>query len=444
MKRLIYNFVLFILFALLVSSSCNKKDEGPTEPETTQNETAITVVGSTGSGTVTTPSGYGVQVIAGSVPPNSTGGSASITFSIESPSTPPKALPSTAQLKSEIFKVGPDGFSFRWPIKVIIPFKNAEADQVHAVYFDPLLDKWKVIPASKIDNTTKKMEIDVLNLGYFAAAVISQGFSKTNSPDSDGGFEFSGESGYYYTLTVKSVSNYKYAYQAAWYGNPVGNSGSSGSSPTGGPIQPTHIHLAQATYEMWISRTIPGTLSTLPKLYTYTIPATGTISQPVTYSGALSSGSGWTSLALPGGGTWREGSPTDWPTPTNTYGTGEFQATLTWVNNSAKSSDVDLHLFGPSDMHVYYDYPNAADGTLQLDTDWRQDYGNAVENIYSLKQMTKGSYTIKVNLYSGSATSYSVRIIRGGSAKTYTGTVSTVNGGDDSAKMITIDTFTLQ
>ena len=252
-KHIWYYFVMFTLFAIFLASSC-KKEDSPTEPEQPQNESAISVINSTGSGTVTTPSGYGVQVIPGAVPPNSTGGNANVTFSIESPSTPPKPMSSFAQVKSEIFKVGPDGFSFRWPIKVIIPFKNAEADQVHAVYFDPLLDTWKVVPASKIDNTTKKMEIDVINLGYFAAAVISQGFPKTNAADSDGGFEFSGESGYYYTLTVKSVSNYKYPYQASWYGNPVGNSGSSGSSPTGGPVQPTHIHLAQATYEMWISR----------------------------------------------------------------------------------------------------------------------------------------------------------------------------------------------
>jgi hypothetical protein len=442
MKRLIYNLGLFIFFAIFVSSSC-KKEDNPTEPEPPQNETAITVVGSTGSGTVTTPSGYGVQIIPGAVPPNAQGGNANITFSIESPSTPPKSMSSFAQVKSDIFKVGPDGFSFRWPIKVIIPFKNAEANQVHAVYFDPLLDTWKVVPASKIDNTTKKMEIDVLNLGYFAAAVVSQGFPKTNADDADGGFELNGEPGYYYTLTVNSVSNYKYPYQAAWYGNPVGNSGSSGSSPTGGPVQPTHIHLAQATYEIWVSRTIPGTLSTLPKLYTYTIPATGTISQPVIYTGPLSTGSGWTSLGLPGGGSWLEGSPSSWPTPTSSYGTGEFQATLTWVNTSSKSSDVDLHLYGPNNMHVYYDSKNAADGTLQLDRDWQSASGNAVENIYSLKQMTKGSYTIKVNLYAGATTSYSVRIIRGGTVKTYTGTVSTLNSADDSANMITIDSFTL-
>lgn len=439
-KKPIY---LVVLLLFCIGIGCKKSEDSPTEPTTPQNETAVQVISSTSSGAVTTASGYGVQVIPGSVPPNAQGASANVTFSIESPAVPPKALSSFAQAKSEIFKVGPDGFSFRWPVKVLIPFKNAEANQVRAVYFDPLLDRWKVIPASNIDNTKKVMEVDALNLGYFAAATVSQGFSKTNADDYDGGFEMTGASDYYYTLTVKSVSNYKYPYQAAWYGNLVGQSGSTGSNPTGGPKQPTHIILPQATYEIWVSRTKPGTLSELPKLYTYTIPATGTISNPVSYTSALSSGTGWTSLAMPSGGEWKEGSPADWPTPTNTYGTGEFQATLTWVNNSSKKSDVDLHLYGPNNMHVFWDADKAADGTLELDRDWMEEVGNAIENIYSLKQMTKGTYTIKVNLYSGSATTYSVRVIRAANVKTYSGTVSTVNDKDDSAKMITLESFTI-
>lgn len=432
-----------VLLLLLIGAQCKKEEDNPTEPPTTQNESAIQVINSTSSGTVKTASGYGVQVISGSVPPNSQGSSANVTFSIESPATPPKPLSSFAQAKSDIFKVGPDGFSFRWPIKVLIPFKNAEANQVRAVQFDPLLDKWKVIPASNIDNTKKVMEVDVMSLGYFAAATVSQGFSKTNADDYDGGFEMTGASDYYYTLTVKSVSNYKYPYQAAWYGNLVGQSGSTGSNPTGGPKQPTHIILPQATYEIWVSRTKPGTLSELPKLYTYTIPATGTISNPVSYTSALSSGTGWTSLAMPSGGEWKEGSPASWPKPTSTYGTGEFQATLTWVNNSSKQSDVDLHVFGPGNMHVYWGFEKSSDGSVELDRDWMEEVGSAVENIYSLKQMPKGTYTIKVNLYSGVATNYSVRVIRAANVKSYSGTVTTVNDKDDSSKMITIDSFTI-
>lgn len=440
-KKSIY---LIALFLIIVAADCKKKEDNPTEPTTTETKTAVQVINSTGSGTVTTSTGYGVQVIQGSVPPNNQGASANVTFSIESPVTPPKALSSFAQAKSEIFKVGPDGFSFRWPVKVLIPFKNAEANQVRALFFDPLLDKWKVIPASNIDNSKKVMEVDAINLGYFVAATVSQGFSKTNADDADGAFEMNGAPDYYYTLTVKSASNFKYPYQAAWYGSTiVGMSGTTGSYSTGGPKQPTHIFLPQATYEIWVTRTKPGTLSTLPQIFTYTIPATGTLSNSVSFTSALSSGTGWTPLAMPSGGEWKEGTPDTWPKPTSTYGTGEFQATLTWINTVSKNSDVDLHLYGPNNMHVYWEYDRSSDGTIELDRDWLEDVGNAVENIYSLKQMTKGTYTIKVNLYSGDPANYSVRVIRAANVKNYSGTISTVNDKDESSKMITLETFTI-
>lgn len=439
-------YSIVVLLALSLLFTYCKKSEDVTEPEEVGTESVIQVINSTSGGSATTPSGYGISVIQGSVPPNQQGSSANVTFSIESPSTPPKPIPSSATAKSDIIRVGPEGFAFRWPIKLKIPYKDAEADQIKVLFFDPVQDNWRIVPASKIDNASKIVEVDVLNLGYFAAATVTSNFpNKINASDSDGGFEYGGEAGYYYTLTVKSVSNFKYPYQAAWYGSSiVGASGSSGSGPTGGPLSPTRVHLSQATYEIWISRTQPGTLSQLPKLYTYTIPATGTISQPVTYSGVLSTGQGWTPLYLPGGGTWREGSPDNWPAPTSTYGTGQFQATLNWVNNSSKRSDIDLHLFGPNNMHVYYGSSKSSDGSLELDRDWMEELGNAVENIYSLSSLPKGDYIIRVNLYSGNPNSYSVRIIRGGSVKTYTGSLSTTNSADNTDKMITIDSFKIQ
>ncbi|MFH0992641.1 MAG: hypothetical protein V1799_21805 [bacterium] len=442
MKKLVTICLIFLLLFLGWIGGCKKN---VTEPEAEpQPESGIVTVGSTGSGTVTTKSGHTISVIPGSVPATQAGGIANVTFSIESPVIPPKPLSAGATGVSDVIRVGPEGFSFRWPIKITIPFKNADASEVRLLYFDAGQDRWRVTPASAIDNTRKIISVDVMTLGYFAAAKLSQSFSKGTDSDADGGFEFTSESGWYYTLTVKSVTNFKYAYQASWYGTSlVGSSGASGSSPTGTPLQPTHIHLPQATYEIWVSRTKPGTLSELPKLYTYTLPGTGTISQSVTYS-TLSTGSGWSSLSLPGGGSWREGSPINWPAPTSTYGTGEFQATLTWINSNSKHTDLDLHLYGPNNIHVFFGAERTSDGTLELDRDWMEEIGNAVENIYSLKKMPSGTYTVRVNLYSGNPNGYSVRIVRFGGVKTYTGSLSTVNDSNSLDKMVIIETFTVQ
>lgn len=443
--RKIFSFFLLISIAILFNSSSCKKDEGPTEPDSQQEEKAVGTIGTLQSGSVKTNSGYQIYVIPGTVPKNQNGQNASVSFSIESPVTPPKQLSSGAEKRGEYTKLGPDGFTFRWPVRVIFPYKNTtDPSELKLLFYDVLSEAWKITPISFIDKDNKLIGADVMELGYFVVAKVGQTAPKTTADDSDGGFEFQGDATNYYTLTVASVSNFKYAWQAAsWYsGRIVGSTGSTGSYPTGGPKPPTHIHLVQATYQIWVSRTTPGTLSTLPQIFTYSIPATGTISQPVSYSGPLSSGSGWTSLSMPSGGQWVEGTPQGWAVPTTTYGTGEFQATLTWVNSQSNKSDVDLHLFGPNNMHVYWNNSISSDQSLELDRDWQETVGNAIENIYSLKTMPSGSYSLKVNLYSGNPASYRVRLINKGTVKTYTGSITTINGNEIGTNMINIETFT--
>jgi hypothetical protein len=439
-RKILSLFLIAIVFNFLLTNC--KKDDGPTDSGTGGPQTGQAKISSLESGSVSTSDGFKLNVIPGTVPANSTGASANVTFSIETKVTPTKELPATATRRSDFIKTGPDGFAFRWPVKITIPFSGADASEVKLLYLDPLLDKWRIIPANEIDNTAKTISADVIYLGYFCAATVTSSFSKASADDSDGGFEFTGDPTYYYTLTVASVSNWKYSSQAAWYSNILGASGSTGSYPTGGPLAVTHIHLPQASYQIWISRTKPGTLSTLPVLETYSVPATGTISGPVTYTGPLSTGQGWTTLSMPGSGAWVAGSPANWPLPTTTYGTGDFQATLTWINNSTKATDIDLHLFGPNNLHVYWSSKTSSDGSLQLDRDWRGEYGNAIENIYSLSTMPSGQYTIRVNLYSGSANNYGVRIVRFGTVKTYTGTLTTSNSAEVVDNMITLETFT--
>lgn len=446
MKKVLYSFLMVSLFLLFNSSSCIKKDEDPTEPESPKEENAIGTIGTMQTGTVKTNSGYQISVIPGVVPQNQNGQSANVTFSIETPVTPPKQVSGTTQLKGDYTKLGPEGFVFRWPVEVTFPYKNStDPTELKLLFFDALTNSWKIIPISSIDKDKKLVVANVRELGYFVVAKVGQSAPKTMADDSDGGFEFAAnDNNYYYTLTVASVTNFKYSWQAAsWYsGNLVGSTGSTGSNPTGGPKPPTHIHLVQATYQIWISRTTPGTLSTLPKIETYTVPASGTISQPVIFTGPLSTGSGWTTLSMPSGGQWVEGTPNGWAVPTTTYGTGDFQATLTWVNSSTNKSDVDLHLFGPNNMHVYWNNKRSSDQSVELDRDWQETVGNAVENIYSLKTMPSGTYSLKVNLYSGNPASYRVRIINKGTVKSFIGTASTKNDAENQANMITIDTFT--
>ena len=112
---------------------------------------------------------------------------------------------------------------------------------------------------------------------------------------------------------------------------------------------------------------------------------------------------------------WDDGRPSEWGTETKTYGTGKFQATLTWTNPSSEFyTDYDLHLSGPNNLHVYYS--NKKQGCFELDRDWIRDPGDAVENIYSINDnFPAGTYVVKVNHFSGAmGRLYNCRIIMNG------------------------------
>lgn len=410
---------LVIAFGLFVSS-CSEDDEAIINPP--QTESIIGTVDSYSRGQIATPSGLGMEIIPGVIPEMQNNTAAKVTFSIESPVEAPVAIQTQASLKGSISRMGPEAFTFRWPVRINLPFPdNVSADDLSVLHYDASRSKWEIVPASWADGAKRTISTDALELGYYALAVVTHTSKGSANPQAEGGFRYDGESGYYYSLTVRTVT-FKYPNQAAWYNLPGRVAGASGSNPTGGPLSPTYARLPQGSYEIWITRTKPGTLTTLPKVETYTMPVTGNIDGPLRYWG-LGNTEGWTTLNSPGGGSWVEGRPQDWPQPTNPMGTGEFQATLTWINTSNHYADLDLHLYGPNNMHIYWLSEVSSDGSLQLDRDWQEEVGNAVENIFSVKQMPKGNYSIKLHGFSVGTMSmaFTLRVIRFGSVKTWTG-----------------------
>lgn len=436
------SMVLAIILLLSFSFCSDKKN--PVEPsDNGNNESAVVTVKSNEGGQVSTASGIELQVIAGTVPENSVGNAASVSFSIETPVDAPAALGSGGEFVSSLVKFGPEGFNFRWPVEMVLPYPEGENPEfLYVVNYDQTLEEWKIIPKSGIEVSKRLVRFDAINLGVYGLAKFPVSTKVADGRgDADGGFIFTGNSEYYYTLTVASVSNYKYPYQASWSSNGVGLSASSGYETTSGaPRSVVHMILLQASYQIWVSRTIPGTMSSSPKIETYSLPASGVLDHQLLFNQSGSevgwmTGGGWVTLSLPAGGSWVDGTPNTWPAPTSTYGTGEFQATLTWVNNSSHQTDLDLHLYGPDTMHVYYGDDVSRDSLFQLDRDWQGEQGNAIENIYSLGNMPSGEYTVKVVLYDGSPVDFNVRVIRGGTVKTYNGRLETVD------QEVTIDTF---
>jgi hypothetical protein len=436
MKKLISLFLLIPLS--LYFTSCNLFDDSDS-PDSPQSEIGKYNTGDFGE--IVTETGESIKIIPGVIPQNSNGEAAEVTFTIETQVEDPGRLGDGATFKSDLVKFGPEYFNFRWPVQLSIPYdENLNPNTLYVMHYDYGQEKWVKLSKAGIDYENKTIFFNTLSLGVFGLAELTTDY-RDDLYWCDGGVRYTdGTKSYFYTFTVASVQNPKYEWQTSWLppvGYVVGSTGSQNNSP----LAYTWGFLVQASYQIWISRTKPGTYWELPVLETYTLPASATLTEPnicpqsATTFPDLNMCEPWVDLTLPSGGEWVPGSPQGWAAPTITYGTGDFQATLNWINNESHSTDLDLHLYGPNDMHVYYEYDMSQDGSLALDRDWRYTLGNATENIYSLKDMPSGNYQIKVVLYGGNPVSFNARIIRFGEIKNFSGSVS------ETGEEILIDEF---
>lgn len=162
------------------------------------------------------------------------------------------------------------------------------------------------------------------------------------------------------------------------------------------------------------------------KRWTYSRPARADVDRPM-YRDRPSFAAPWIGtrpIVLEPGGTWEQSAACPKPAPTIPVGTGELQATLSWVNTSTRATDLDLHLYGPGGLHIYY-ANKGPQNNLRLDRDWLRTLGNATENIYSVgSPIPRGDYRLTVRLFSGAPTTYSVRFLFRGSVRSYTNSIS--------------------
>ncbi len=427
MKKIYTISILFVLFTSLLNlSGCSEDQTNPIVNNPPASGTNTVIYTSTNGGTLNYDN-VSITVLPNSVPAQQNGNAGSVTFSIETsnsldPNIP--ALPAEFSLIGKYVKIGPDGFVFRFPVQCVLPAASESSpDGLAIAKYNPDIQSWKIYPMSYIDTVNKKIGINSLALGYFAVVRVSSGM---RAPDGSGGMRYGSDQGVWHTITIASAV-LKFPAQSSWYpgGTPVGSTFSSGSDATGSfPNNPCHAIIAQGNYSVWISRTY--LVGSVYRTYTYSLPVPVNLENPLSWGGwGNSSGYVDVSPNIPQGGTWVEGYPTNWAPPTVTYGTGNFQATLTWIN--PPTVDLDLHLYGPNNMHVSYQNEVFGDSILVLDRDWTSASGNAIENIYNSKgTMPSGTYQVKVNYYSGSGTKqFNCRVILNGNViASYSGSLS--------------------
>lgn len=439
--------LLLLLSVLTVFAvSCDDDSNSPTSGTTG----VVKQFTSSQGGTLSADDGTEILVSNGCIKKKDDNSDGIISFSIETNVKElPVSIPSAYKLIGGVVKFGPASFIFTEPLMVYLPASTLETlENVVILHYSESDSKWIEIPIADVDAVKKRLGASSFDLGYFAVAQIINGSAKypvSLSAGKSGGIKLthSGVNDYYYTLMVDSFVP---KYSADANSGIVGSTSSTGSHTTGGPLSTTYMGgIPQGTYGIIISRVKRGTLSSLPgeREYYSNIISVNVGAFTSTLSWDWYNWSGWTTLSV-GGGTYSATPPSRWPTATKPFGTGQFQATLSWTNTSSSNADLDLHLFGPDNLHVYFGNEYSNDNSIALDVDWMEEYGNATENIYSLSSMPKGDYSVYVNGFSGNLPkSFEVRIIRNGSiVNTIRGTSVIENTySSDKSKMVLIQKF---
>ncbi len=379
------------------------------------------------------------------------GTSGSVSFSIEpniKNADLPKPIPANYKVVGKIYSFGPSNFVFSLPLQIYLPASSEESPAgLTIIWYNEKNDEWVLLPLNDIDANSKRLGATIFELGYFAIVRFDDGASTIKNTVIQKNIDFGGiafidiKREYFYTIMVKDAIFKNPMYNTKDLSHYGVGTGSDLSRPN---IRTYMSNLPEGKYTLVISRRKAGTLFELPgELETLINPIVIDV-KPFTFvnSWSMQDWKIYTERDIPGDG-WKKGKPDEWPKATVPYGTGQFQATLTWVNTKSNRTDLDLHLVGPNGLHVYFGDKKPLDGAVQLDRDWMWEEGNAVENIFSTKTMAKGEYKLYVDVFDGDVPkSYDVRVIRSGSiVKTYRGLATKINESYDFSGSIHILTF---
>lgn len=340
--------------------------------------------------------GFTLTVPRGTVPKKTSGEDGKVAFSVSRANELPTPLPDGyTMVNAASIKIEPMNFVFNSPLIMNVPAQGYNVSELALLHYNEYTNSWENVPFSSI-NTDGTVSVSIIELGYFILV-------KKPESQKTGGVHINKrflDEEYYYYLTLIPTSNMDNDIKRISF------------AANGKDVYMANVPLGR--YEAVVSRELRTSLENDSRKIEY---STEYIS--VNVENVLSSGNGdydtftgWTEVVL--GNKWTTGRPNIWGTPTPTYGTGKFQATLTWVNSEGDATDYDLHLFGPSEMHVYYS--NKQSSSFELDRDWLHESGNAIENIYSINDnFISGTYYVKVNHYGGvTGKRYNCRVIMDG------------------------------
>ena len=351
------------------------------QPSVEEIGSATRVVASDESQTFSS-SGYIITIPKGAVPRTTSGTVGRVAFSLSQSDELPTSLPAgTSLIDGGNIKFEPMNFTFNSPLMVKIPLHGNAASEVIVYRYNEYTGTWELVPITSINNDGT-VTISVIELGQFIVV-------KKTEQGGMGGIHIDKryiENGYFYYLTLVSKTSSTGTKSIAFTSN-------------GSDLYMSNVSLGQyvatVTRERRESNEAEAlTIESLTERFNVSVSST-----LVKGNGNYSTYTGWTEITW-NISNWNTGRPDAWGEVTKTYGTGKFQATLTWVNATNNTTDYDLHLTTPSGKEVFYG--NKSVGAFELDRDWISELGNAVENIYSVNDdFEAGTYKVRVHHYGG-------------------------------------------
>ncbi len=437
MRAKYYLLLILVIPALLVYfNSCGNDTTVTPEENGTGTTQSLT---SNDQGNISFD-GFRMVFPVGTVPTQTNGSAGTVVFSLNSSSSIPTGLPSLPSGYTQIGKflqAGPENFNFSSTIRVYLPAgSESSPTNLQVMGYFPEENGWKLIPPNfGTESGSHFLMVDVLKLGYFV--IVKTPVMDNSSFSPQGGVQWCSNDGLtFIILTVKSASFADPGIGALIAGGMIGRTFISPNIP--GSVFPSDYCrgiVPLGTYEFWVSTRSFNSND----IQTYSLPVSVTVTNSLNWplGWIYTAADGWTifGCTLPQGGTWVPGRPTNWPPATVPFGSGTVQATLTWTNGSGTEADMDLHLYGPNNLHI--SWQNTTSANFALDRDWQSQDGAAIENIFSTTTtVPAGTYRVNVDHFSGAAKSFNCRVIVNGNVTNYSGNLQ--------AGSVDVRTFTIQ
>lgn len=379
-------------------------------------------------GTVTTNSGASIHVPLYAVPEAEAGGAGQMVFSIERDESTAATPPTGTDVASDVYRFGPDGFTFDEMVEVTLPVTGDVSGKNVALYRIDQTSGESESYGGEYDSVSNTIKAQTYHLSpwyvgsYDPTATAYGAFKVINNSTTDWLYLCVEE----YDLDYPDAdANFDGDAWSMWA--PVGH---IGWASTG------NWYLPQGTYRLCVSMSRAGTVLSPPGTPRHGYVDNAQIHEPWTRWEPNTTTLSFSQAPSPS----IEGECECTPEPTSSVGTGDVQVTLTW--HSAQAIDLDLWVTEPNGETCKWSHTvTSTGGRLDRDNLCGNYINGRPENIF-WENAPVGEYSVSVNLYYDcgngiSSQAFDVRIVTGSSTRTYTGTVTS------STPTVTVATFTI-